>query len=347
MPSVFLYSLICNLVNANYPGNSVIDNTKWLDINGDYIHAHGGEIYEFNNTFYWIGSTEKMYFPSLNVWLSEGINCYSSNNLMDWKYENTILYNTSIIITDNNDVSPPWRVEKPKILYNQQNKNFVLWFHVDTASFSLTSVGIAINDNMNNPCADYKWIDSFEPNGLKSYDMSLYQQDNIAYLTNDVGNQYIGISQLNDNYTNVSDSGIIGYGPRIEGSTVFLLSTYYMMGSHLSGWAPNPAELCTSNRNDSLVNITWTNVVNGQCPNPTNSSKSYNSQITTVERYQDDVNGKYTFMYMSDIWNYPNLTEATYLWLPIDFQGNNSAQAFPFIPYLETWKLSDYAIDIP
>ena len=293
-------------MNATYPGNTVIDNTKWLDSNGNFIHAHGGQIYEYNNIFYLIGTTQKKQ-PG---WLSEGINCYSSSNLIIWKFENEILHNTSIVVNNKNNVSPPWRIERPKILYNNKNNNFVMWFHLDTSSFKLTSVGVAICDTI---CGNYKFISSFEPDGLPSYDMGLYQDETKAYLVRSVENSYAGISQLNNDYTNTSSAGITSKGPKIEGLTIFQLDTYYLLGSHLTGWSPNAAELCTtkSTQSQGINEAIWDNNHGGTCPNPTNSSTTYNSQSTYVLRLQDTINKKYVFLAMFDIWNYPNVANAT------------------------------------
>eukprot|EP01083_Nonionella_stella_P155014 500181_1 len=343
LPILIADSIIADPPAKTYPGNTVIDNSKWMDTDDHFIHAHGGQIYEYNDTFYLIGATQK----EQPDWLSEGINCYSSSDLINWKFENEILHNSSIIVTNKNNVSSPWRIERPKVLHNAKNNNFVMWFHLDTASFSLTSVGVATCSTI---CGNYTFISSFEPEGLASYDMGLYQDGTKGYLVWSVQNEYVAIKQLNDDYTNTSSAGIISKGPRIEGATVFELRTYYLLGSRLTGWSANAAELCTTQNTaaQGLDGAIWDNVNNSQkgCPNPTASSTTYGSQSTYVLRLEDTVNKKYVFVAMFDIWNYPNVGDATYLWLPISFESN-AAGSFPSIPYKDTWKINDHAISIP
>merc|ERR1711920_1212149 len=52
---------------------------------------------------------------------------------------------------------------------------------------------------------------------------------------------------------------------------------------------------------------------NNQCPNPTTSSTTYGAQSTFVVRFEDSVNSKYTFMAMFDVWNSPNVGNATFV----------------------------------
>ena len=124
------------------------------------------------------------------------------------------------------------------------------------------------------------------------------------------------------------------------------MDTYYLLGSHLTGWSPNAAELCMTNNteNNGLKNAKWNNEDNhGNCPNPTSSTTTYNGQSTYVLRLEDDINGYYVFLAMFDIWNSPNVNNATYLWLPVNF-SNDKPEIFPNIPLLETWKIDDYKV---
>ena len=329
-----------------FPVNSTIDNSNWKDADGNFIHAHGGQIVLYNDIYYWIGTTIKLP-PS---YLSEGINCYSSVDLVNWQFVNEIFHNTSIIVTNSNDpnIKPPWRIERPKVVYNSEKNNFVMWFHLDTTSFALKSVGISISNTI---CGNYSWIDSFEPDGLASYDMGLFDDtDNSgindngnAYLVRSVENEFAGISQLNysNDYLNTTQNGIISKGPKIEGVTMFKLSTYYLFGSHLTGWSPNAAVLCTTNETISLINAQWQN-----CNNPSNSSTTYNSQSTFVMRLYDNNENKFVFLSMSDIWNAPNVSTATYLWLPFVF-NDNQQESFPSLPYYDKWVIGDFVVSVP
>ena len=167
-----------------------------------------------------------------------------------------------------------------------------------------------------------------------------------TYLVRSVSNQYAGISRLDNTYLNTDGEGVLSRGPRIEGVAIFKLSSYYLIGSHLTGWSPNAAVLCLSESRDTLDGALWV-----ECYNPTSSSSTYNSQSTFVLRMLHDnaTHGAvYVYMFMADIWNYPNVGNATYLWLPFVFANeNNSVMAKPTVPYLQSWKISDYTVPVP
>eukprot|EP00659_Diplonema_papillatum_P000050 gene50-88_t len=247
------------------------------------------------------------------------------------------MHNTSIVSSVG---SPPWRIERPKIVVNKQNNNFVMWFHLDTGNFAIKSVGVAKCDQI---CGKYEFVSGFRPDNQDSYDMGLYQDNDLAYLVRSVANTYAGISQLTPDYMNTT--GITSTGPRMEGVTIFKLDTYYLFGSHLTGWSPNPAQLCVTPTTDDVRYAIWDKNAT-ECPNPTTSSTTYNSQSAFVVRFEDTVNKKYSFMYMGDIWNAPNVGDAYYIWLPIVF-NSTAAQSFPSVPDLTEWTFGDYEVDIP
>ncbi len=56
---VFFWNLVaimlaCKCQN-NYPADSMINNDEWLDIDGNFIHAHDGSIKLLNITKHFIG----------------------------------------------------------------------------------------------------------------------------------------------------------------------------------------------------------------------------------------------------------------------------------------------------
>jgi len=310
-------------VFAPNPENTVIQSgTVWHDTKGNEIHAHGGGfLYEETSMkYYWVGTTQKQG----GDWLSEGINMYSSYDLGTWTFENRIFDNTSIKI----DTKGPYRIERPKVIFNKSTNKYVMWFHLDTAGFSIQSVGVAVSDSI---AGKYQWVSGFKPDGLASYDMTIFQDtDGTAYLCRSVQNQYAGISQLTDDYLNTK--GIISKGPQIEGQAIWKMNDrYYLLGSHLTGWAANQAVLCISNGN-TLNGAVWTVL-----PVITSSSTTYESQSTYVLPYRHP-NGKMLYIYMGDRWAYPNVGAASYVWLPIVVKSPTDLQ----LPWEATWTISGF-----
>jgi hypothetical protein len=67
------------------------NDTTWLDTGGNPISCHDGGITRVGDTYYWYGTSYKG--NPTGLWgrkgapLQQGFNCYSSKDLVDWKYE--------------------------------------------------------------------------------------------------------------------------------------------------------------------------------------------------------------------------------------------------------------------
>jgi hypothetical protein len=114
----------------------------------------------------------------------QNINCYSSTNLVEWKYEGALLSRTS-----SGDLGPNRVVERPKVIYNKATKKYVLWMHIDDSGYAEAKAGVAVGDTV---CGKYTYIGSSRPLGFVSRDMGLYvDDDDKAYLlTEDVSAIY-------------------------------------------------------------------------------------------------------------------------------------------------------------
>lgn len=224
-------------------------------------------------------------------------------------------------------------MERPKVFKCPSNNKYTMWFHCDTPGFTMTSVGVLQADNITGP---YTFASPcFKPDGLNSYDMGVYQDETGTYLVRSVMNQYAGISKMNDECTNVT--GIISKGPQIEGQTIFNYdSSYFLWGSHLTGWAPNPAWFSQSNA-DSLDGATWTDL-----GNPSNDSTTFDSQSTFILPYTH-ADGHVTHIYMGDRWNANGaggLQNATYIWLPL--LAPNATNPHWTMPWHDSWRIGDF-----
>ncbi|CAF3851658.1 unnamed protein product [Rotaria sp. Silwood1] len=105
------------------------------------------------------------------------------------------------------------------------------------------------------------------------------------------------------------------------------------MTSHLTGWAPNAAELFISNA-DSLQNAKWIHL-----GNPTHFDTTLNSQSTFVLPFPSTKQPRTVFyIYMHDRWDYPNLLNASYIWLPYTFHSDTNVSR----ECQDQWNLSDY-----
>ncbi|UPO90136.1 hypothetical protein [Niallia sp. Man26] len=125
---------------------------KWYTKSGDEIQAHGGMILKFNEKYYWYGE----YKGAPNVENTTrvdfiGISCYESDNLIDWEYVGLVLQ--ADCENKESYLHPSKVIERPKVLYNEKTKKFVMWFHYDTADYLYGGLElqylIALKDHLN------------------------------------------------------------------------------------------------------------------------------------------------------------------------------------------------------
>ncbi|CAE7205735.1 unnamed protein product, partial [Rhizoctonia solani] len=134
-----------------------------------HIQAHGGGIIKEGSTYYWVGENK------LNGSAFQSVNCYSSTNLVEWKYVGALL-----TLQSSGDLGPNRVVERPKVIYNSSTKQYVLYMHIDSSNYGEAKVGVATGSSV---CGTYSYRGSFQPLGFQSRDMGLYKDtDGTAYL---------------------------------------------------------------------------------------------------------------------------------------------------------------------
>lgn len=139
--------------NALSGNNSFLPGQLWLDDTGTHINAHGGGILFHNGKYYWFGEHKG---ESSNAALV-GVMCYSSTDLYNWKNEGVAL---PVVENDKNSpIAKGCTIERPKVIYNEKTKKFVMYFHLELKGkgYAAAHVAIATSDNAIGP---YKFIKS-------------------------------------------------------------------------------------------------------------------------------------------------------------------------------------------
>jgi hypothetical protein len=293
-----------DIIRSNFDTTSA----HWNDTNGDRIEAHAaGMLYSKTDSYwYWYGESKKT-----NSLSTHGVNCYRSTSLAGpWEFVGQVLSQNDVSVKD---LPPPYVIERPKVLFNEMTKKFVMWFHLDDSKYKYRHSGVATSVKPEGP---FHFEYALQPDGIPSLDMNLWRDplDNKAYFIRSCDNQYAGISEMTNDYMNTT--GLISKHDRFEGMALFRLKngTVYLIASHLTGWNPNPLMLF---RNDgaSMSESAWTLL-----GNPTHQAQSFNTQPTYVVS-QNDQNGNEYFIYLSDNWiNDGGLINAGYVWLPFWFE---------------------------
>jgi hypothetical protein len=107
-----------------------------------------------------------------------GISCYSSKDLWTWNYKGLALK------AERRDRSSDLYflnvVERPKVIYNDNTKQYIMWMHIDNSNYSKASVGVAVSPNPEGP---FEYVGSKRPHGCDSRDMTIFKDDDgQAYL---------------------------------------------------------------------------------------------------------------------------------------------------------------------
>ncbi len=154
----------------------ITPGTEWLDTDGVHINAHGGGILYHDGKYYWFG--EHKGERSNAAWI--GVTCYSSSDLVNWKNEGIAM---PVVKTDTlSDIREGCVIERPKVIYNQKTKKFVMYFHLELRGkgYSAARVGIAVAEKVTGP---YQFLKSNRVNaGRWPENMTVAQQTSTVKL---------------------------------------------------------------------------------------------------------------------------------------------------------------------
>ena len=155
---------------------SILPGQIWKDDRGMHVNAHGGGLLFHQGVYYWYGEHKEANSNSANV----GLNCYSSKDLLNWKFEGVAL---SVVKNNKaSDLAAGCVMERPKVVYNVLTKKYVMWFHLELKGqgYAAARVALAVSDN---PTGPFAYVKSYRPNaGIFPLNMSLKQQQSTETL---------------------------------------------------------------------------------------------------------------------------------------------------------------------
>lgn len=296
---IILLCAVCQVMMGQMHSEKIIHNgIPWFDEQGNIINAHGACIIEDGGRYWLFGeykSDDSNAFP--------GFGCYSSADLVNWKFERVVLPVQSDGILGPNRVG-----ERVKVMKCPKTGEYVMLMHADDLKYNDPYIGIATCKTIN---GDYTLHGPllFKGKPIKRWDMGTFQDtDGKGYLLIHHGPVY----RLSDDYHSVEAEAayIEGMG---ESPAMFKKNgMYYLLTSNLTSWERNDNYYFTA----SSIEGPWER--QGLfCPQGT---LTYNSQSTFVfplKRGNDTIP-----MYMGDRWSYPHqASAATYVWLPLQVEG--------------------------
>ncbi|KAF2740302.1 Arabinanase/levansucrase/invertase [Polyplosphaeria fusca] len=289
-------ALLANIASSTL---QIVPGATWTATNtGKHIQAHGGGMIKVDNTYYWVGEDKTDGSAFQNV------NCYSSTNLVEWKYEGALLSRQT-----SGDLGPNRVVERPKVIYNKSTKQYVLWMHIDSSNYGEAKVGVATGSSV---CGQYTYKGSFRPLNFESRDSGLFvDDDEKAYLLTEDRKNGLRIDLLSSDYLSVASSTYL-WKDSIECPAMIKKNgVYFMFGSHLTGWDPNDNVYSTATKISGPWSSWKTFADSG--------SKTYTSQTNYILPMGDNA------IYMGDRWISSNLMRSTYVWLPLQLSGTTAS----------------------
>ncbi|MGO4428536.1 family 43 glycosylhydrolase, partial [Streptomyces sp. MCAF7] len=157
---------------------TVLNGTQFATTAGDPVHAHGGGAIKVGAYYYWFGENRN----EDNTF--RYVSAYRSKDLKSWEFRRHVLTQA----TDPELAKA--NIERPKVLYNQRTKQFVMWMHKENGTdYGEARAAVATSPTVD---GDYTWRGSFRPLGQHmSRDITLFQDnDGTGYMVSAARENY-------------------------------------------------------------------------------------------------------------------------------------------------------------
>jgi len=291
----------------------------WQDDSGRPVQAHGGGVILSGDTYYWFGEDRT---PGLDP-SKRYVACYSSHDLAHWKFCNRVLQ-----LGDPEGLGPTRILERPKVFFSKKTGMYVMYVHIDgpepgrKGDYNLARVGVAVCEKID---GDYRFLKSFRPLGHESRDIGQFvDDDGTAYLIFEDRPFGFRIAKLAADCLSVEREVCLVPEHLEGGAIVHYDGLYYVIGSQLTGWDPNPNKYATAVRLEGP----WSEFRDIAPP----STKTFGAQSTLLLK----VTGTKatTVIFMGDLWKPDALWDSRYCWMPLEIGHGNLA-----LPQPREWSL--------
>lgn len=268
------------------------NGVELMDTRGQRINAHGGGFLKEGEYFYWIGENRN------NDVL---VSCYRSKDLVNWEFRGDLLTRKS-----NTDLANA-NIERPKVIYNDATKQYVMWMHYEMKSdYSYARAAIATAGRLEGP---YTYCRSFRPLGNMSRDCTLFKDDDgrAYFISSTRENRDMNVYELTADYMDVKEKvhtlwpGALREAPALAK----IGKRYFMLTSYCTGWEPNQAMYAFA---DSIKGE-WSSL---RC---IGSPTTFDTQPTFIIPVSGTTETSY--LYVGDRWNPTGYFSSTYVFLPI------------------------------
>ena len=330
---VFLFWVFLFAINEIIKAQNVTfrPGQIWNDTSGKAINVHAGYIVYEDGYYYWIGDSR-----TGNE--CNGVGCYRSKDLYNWTNRGLIIPLSGKISEDNWDLAKGRNLYRPKILYNELTKKWIIWAVWENMEVTITKSCRLVSDHME---GDYDLYEISCVNGILSRDYTLFKDDTDGrvYFIGAVNTNadILGV-QLNDDYLDgTSNASIILDGVKYEAPAIFkMYDMYFGLFSGCTYWKPNRSRWAYSY--NMLEGWSYERVftdVTGSgiefCVDDVKGT-TYDSQSAFVFKVGGD---DLKLVYVGDRWDENNLESSKQVWLPISMRSG-----YPTIHWYDEWDLS-------
>ena len=345
----------------------IVSGKVWRDTDGNVINAHGGGILFHKGTYYWFGEHR----PDTGFVTEKGVNCYSSTNLCDWKYEGISL---SVSDKAGSDIEKGCIMERPKVIYNEKTGKFVMWLHLELKGqgYGPARAAVAVSDS---PVGPYRFIRSSRVNpGVFPINMTKKERNtkwnfeeykkwwtpewhkaiesgmfvhrdlkggqmsrDMTLFVDDDGKAY-HIYSSEDNLTlqiaELTDDYLSHSGKYIRIFPGGHNEAPAIFKKDATYWMITSG--CTGWEPNKARLLTATSIMGEwrQLPNPCigkDAEKTFGGQSTYILPLSGQ---KDQFVFMADMWRPQSLSDSRYIWLPVRFDEKGT----PFIEWIDRWN---------
>ncbi len=312
--TVLLITLGCLVIpNAKCQDryDAIHSGIPWYDDKGEIVNAHSTCVVKEGDRYYLFGEYKS---DTANVFT--GFSCYSSTDLMNWKFERIALARQA------DGLLGPDRIgERVKVMKCPETGEFVMYMHTDDRKYNDPHIGYATSKTIN---GEYEFQGALLYKGepIKRWDMGTFQDANgKGYLLIHHGFIYELSSDYKSAVRLVADHEKGGESPAMFKSH----GVYFWLSSNLTSWERNDNMYMTATSLDGP----WT-MRGNFAPKGSLTWNSQCSFVLPIPQGQDTL-----FMYMGDRWSFPlQGSAATQVWLPLTVSGTELS-----IPaYWQSWN---------
>jgi hypothetical protein len=308
---------------AGQAGSSAMSDVIVTIKNGDYwqdtadhrIEAHGAGLLRVDDTWYWIGEDK-----SANSANFKAVNCYASPDLSHWEFRHAI-----ITAKTSTDLAAPDRIiERPKLIYNERTKKYVMWLHWEGKSYATSEAGVFTSDQVD---GDYEQVRHFQPNKRMSRDDTLFKDDDgkAYFLSASNNNADLSLYELTDDYTDMKRQiSTLWAGSYREAPAIMKANgRYFIVSSGATNWDSNQQKFASA----TSMEGPWSALAN------VGDATGFDTQTAFIIPVQGTKTT--TYIYAGDRWQDPDLKSSKYIWLPLKISGDNKL----VLNFYASWQL--------